>query len=111
MENNQLVPIFLSHPFLVIGQALVDVCKQELPLQFNREEVKFSIAYTMSFSDEANTCLKVEITDHLIEGKFNNAFLMDPLERCHVQSSDGEEIEEKVSLLSTKDIDDTSQTQ
>lgn len=108
MEDNQLVPIFLSRPFLAIGKALIDVCKGDLTQQFNGEEVKFSIFHTMSFPDGADSCLGVDITDHLIEAKFHNAFFTNPLEQCLIQFSDNEEIKEKVFLLSTKDIDDTS---
>lgn len=61
----------------------------------------------MSFSDEADTCLRVNTIDQLVETEFQNALPSDPFECCLVQYSDNDENDEHISFLTTKEEDDT----
>lgn len=70
IKKDQSIPMILYCLFLVIGHALIDIYEGELTLQFNREEVNFNIALAISFLETTNTCLQVELHDHLQKENF-----------------------------------------
>ncbi|KAJ9189474.1 hypothetical protein P3X46_000762, partial [Hevea brasiliensis] len=85
MEEDFNIPIILGRPFLATAGALIDVKGEKLTLRVSEEQLVFNINNTMKkHHSEADTCLRVDIIDELVEEHFRKKYPEDPLENCLV---------------------------
>ncbi|KAJ9178565.1 hypothetical protein P3X46_010441 [Hevea brasiliensis] len=81
MEEDSNIPIILGRPFLATAGALIDVKGEKLTLRVGEEQLVFNINNTMKkHHSEADTCLRVDIIDELVEEHFRKKYPEDPLE-------------------------------
>ncbi|KAJ9167282.1 hypothetical protein P3X46_021946 [Hevea brasiliensis] len=85
LENDSNIPIILGRPFLATAGALIDVKGEKLTLRVGEEQLVFNINNTMKkHHSKADTCLRVDIIDELVEEHFKKKYPEDPLENCLV---------------------------
>ncbi|KAJ9170746.1 hypothetical protein P3X46_018829 [Hevea brasiliensis] len=85
MEEDSNIPIILGRPFLATAGALIDVKGEKLTLRVGEEQLVFNINNTMKkHHSEADTCLRIDIIDELVEEHFRKKYPEDPLENCLV---------------------------
>ncbi|XP_057990642.1 uncharacterized protein LOC131173014 [Hevea brasiliensis] len=70
IEEDVQIFIILGKPFLEIVEAIIDVKNRRLTLKLGDKKVKFNLFRAMKHKSKSNECLKVDITDKLIEEKF-----------------------------------------
>ncbi|XP_022863492.1 uncharacterized protein LOC111383608 [Olea europaea var. sylvestris] len=63
MEEDQEIPLIFGRPFLATGRALIDVQGGHLTLRVNEEEVRFNIYQAMKYSDDNDTCHRIDFID------------------------------------------------
>ncbi|XP_062089526.1 uncharacterized protein LOC133796062 [Humulus lupulus] len=66
MEEDMDVPIILSRPFLVIGQALIDVQKGELKLRVQGDELVFNVFKAMKYLLASHSCYSVDVIEKAV---------------------------------------------
>ena len=87
MEEDREVPIILGMPFLVTGQALIDVKNGELILRVGDKEVKFNLTKAVRFSDDdKGNCRRVDSLIPSIDDVLWDMIKNDPLEKCLIKS-------------------------
>ncbi|XP_058003971.1 uncharacterized protein LOC131180641 [Hevea brasiliensis] len=86
MEEDVQIPIILIRPFLAIAGAIIDVKNGCLTLKVGDEEVEFNLFRAVKHKLEPDECLRVNITDKLVEEELLKTHPEDPLEACIVHS-------------------------
>ncbi|XP_022870856.1 uncharacterized protein LOC111390100 [Olea europaea var. sylvestris] len=65
-------------PFLTTRRALIDVQGGQLTLRVNEEEVRFNIYQAMKYSDDNDTCRRIDFIDSAVRDE--KLCIEDPLE-------------------------------
>ncbi|XP_057993047.1 uncharacterized protein LOC131174030 [Hevea brasiliensis] len=79
MEEDANISIILGRPFLATAGALIDVKGEKLTLRVGDDQLNFNINDAMKKNhSEANSCLRIDIIDELVEEHFRKRYLEDP---------------------------------
>ncbi|XP_022874520.1 uncharacterized protein LOC111393290 [Olea europaea var. sylvestris] len=98
MEEDHDIPIILGRSFLAIGQALIDVQEGQLIMRVEDEKVTFNILKAIKYPSESDSCLRVDIVDHVVVESFYR-LSKDPLKTCLVCPSAIKEEDSKVEHM------------
>ncbi|XP_024028695.1 uncharacterized protein LOC112093784 [Morus notabilis] len=60
MEEDQDIPLILGRPFLVTGNAVINVLKGELSLEVENEKVTFNVFSLLKGPRESETCCRMD---------------------------------------------------
>ncbi|XP_057986700.1 uncharacterized protein LOC131171247 [Hevea brasiliensis] len=95
MEKDVQIPIILGRPFLTTAEAIIDVKNGRLTLKVGDEDVEFNLFKAVKHKLKPDECLKVNITDKLVEEELHKTHPEDPLEACimHCHTTDNENTE------------------
>jgi len=75
MKDDSNIPIILGRPFLAKAGALIDVKGEKLTLRVGENQLVFNINNTMKkHHSEADTCLRIDIIDELVEEYFRKRY-------------------------------------
>ncbi|KAJ4716943.1 DNA-directed DNA polymerase [Melia azedarach] len=93
MEEDREIPLILGRPFLATGRTLIDVQQGKLILRVQDEQVEFSVFKAIKYPSMADSCLRMDIIDRLVQETFKEEHPQEPLEACivHAQSTDAED--------------------
>ncbi|XP_057747397.1 uncharacterized protein LOC130966600 [Arachis stenosperma] len=67
MKEHKNVSLILGRPFLAIGRTLIDVEKRRVTLRVNEDEFVLDATKAMQYFDIPEECMKIDITDSLVE--------------------------------------------
>ncbi|XP_022889504.1 uncharacterized protein LOC111405046 [Olea europaea var. sylvestris] len=104
MEEDQEIPLILGRPFLATGRALIDVQGGQLTLRVNEEEVRFNIYQAMKYSDDNDTCHRIDFIDSAVRDE--KLCIEDPLEQCMMFSTTKDDISTFGEYIGSKDLVD-----
>ncbi|XP_057994988.1 uncharacterized protein LOC131175288 [Hevea brasiliensis] len=95
MEEDVQIPIILGRPFLATVGAIIDFKNGQLTLKVGDKEVEFNLFRAVKHKLEPDECLRVDITDKLVEEELHKTHPEDPLEACivHSHTADNEDTE------------------
>ncbi|XP_022881095.1 uncharacterized protein LOC111398428 [Olea europaea var. sylvestris] len=102
MEEDQEIPLILRRPFLVTERALIDVQGGQLTLRVNEEEVRFNIYQAMKYSDDNDTCHRIDFIDSAMRDE--KLCIEDPLEQCMMFSTTKDDISTFGEYIRSKDL-------
>ncbi|KAJ4724584.1 DNA-directed DNA polymerase [Melia azedarach] len=93
MEEDREIPLILGRPFLATGRTLMDVQQGKLILRVQDEQVEFNVFKAIKYPSMADSCLRMNIIDRLVQETFKEEHPQEPLEACivHAQSTDAED--------------------
>ncbi|XP_022864267.1 uncharacterized protein LOC111384238 [Olea europaea var. sylvestris] len=104
MEEDQKIPLILGRPFLAIGRALIDVQGGHLTLRVNEEEVRFNIYQAMKYSDDHDTCHRIDFIDSAVRDE--KLCIEDLLVQCMMFSATKDDIITFGKYIGSKDLVD-----
>ncbi|XP_022855446.1 uncharacterized protein LOC111376705 [Olea europaea var. sylvestris] len=104
MEEDQEIPLILCRPFLATRRPLIDVQGGYLTLRVNQEEVRFNIYQAMKYSDDTDTCHRIDFIDSTVIDE--KLYIEDPLEQCMMFSSTKDDISSSGEYAGSKDLID-----
>ena len=105
MEEDRVTSIISGIPFLVTGQALIDVKNGELRLRVGEDQVKFNLYKSMEFPSAENaSCMRIDALIPLEEDVLYDFGKCSPLEQCLTKSLtttaiDGEDLSSNSKLI------------
>lgn len=94
----------MGRPFLATRGALIDVQGGQQTLRVNEEELLFKIYQVMKYSDDNNTCHRIDFIDSIV--KKEKVFIEDLLEHCNMFSATKEDINTSGGYNGSKDLID-----
>ncbi|KAL5734310.1 hypothetical protein ACOSP7_032171 [Xanthoceras sorbifolium] len=97
MEEDVDIPLILGRPFLATRGALIDVQQGKLTLCVGDEEAVFNVFKATKFATTANTCLRVDAVDSLVEEAFEKSNPEEPLEACLAHGETKEEENDSIA--------------
>ncbi|XP_021658919.2 uncharacterized protein LOC110648864 [Hevea brasiliensis] len=99
MEEDVQIPIILGRPFLATSRAIIDIKNGQLTLKVGDEEVEFNLFRAIKHKLEPDECLRVDITDKLVEEELHETYPEDPLEACIVNRYTTDNEKQKLQLM------------
>ncbi|XP_038999270.1 uncharacterized protein LOC120124749 [Hibiscus syriacus] len=76
-EADKDVPIILGRPFLVIGQALLDVENGELTMCLNDEHITFNVLNDVSYVSGSVECFSLDVIDVFSQEHWEECYIID----------------------------------
>lgn len=81
IEEDDDVPLILSHPFIKIARMMIDIDDCLMKVCVKYEEVSLNLIESMKHSKDKGACFKVNATDEAILDVQKQAHISTPLER------------------------------
>ncbi|XP_021683717.2 uncharacterized protein LOC110667228 [Hevea brasiliensis] len=98
-DKDVQIPIILGRPFLATGRAIIDVKNGQLTLKVGEEEVEFNLFHAMKQKQDMDKCLRVDISDELVEEEFNQRYPEEPLETYIMHSNTAKNENKKIAAV------------